>query len=85
MVSHDELAIAIVVLVPGDSRRRLWFSTDASAPNSGGDGLLATSRKGFDDGVGRKASHGAGALGVGYVSALGNATEPRVRSAAVPS
>jgi hypothetical protein len=43
MVSQDELAIAIVLLVTWGSRRRLWFSTETATPNSGGDGMLATS------------------------------------------
>jgi len=82
IMSQDELVIGIVVLAA------LGLATAAIVLDSNLHAKLGRLwhaghiREIFDGGVGRRASHGTGALVVGCVRALGNASKLRLRSAA---
>ena len=85
-MSQDQLAIAIVVLGAWGARDGGYGSRLKPPTKLGRRWHAGHIRKVFDGGgVGRRASHESGALVVGCVRALGNATKLRLRSAAGPS
>jgi hypothetical protein len=82
MTGHEVLAIAIAApIVWGFGMAALVLDRKPLRQGLGRQSSAVNIREVFAHGVGRRGSRGTGALDVGSVRALGDATELRLRSA----
>ena len=83
MIGHEVLAIAMASLIVwGFAMTALVLGWKALCQGLGRRSSAANIREVFAYGVGRRDSRGTGALDVGHVHALGDATKLRLRSTA---